>query len=326
MRLGLGGAEMQKIVQELSRAGHCDGRNLTIDGFMEHYGGGDAARQSDHHKSQLARRGKEEKFLLEPPDIAVDMKAEYEKAVGKEINRPEPLVVFCLGFLICPVWCLGWVWVNSKEVSARRQGRRSVALSVMGCILGLTCAAILLVQPEGAMNARHCEASQGILVALKFRGQSANIAEFGSYDTQYNFKLATHALWFEKSNDKTLMAEEAVLIDDVYRLQFDPSGAEVGMVLRLLTSDAKETTQYLQEVKAWIQDNSWKNALATFNIFLESVWLDTIEPSLARHALIVTPRPFSLAPYLIVELNPESPVQVCACACMRMRMREPAQL
>ncbi len=317
MRLGLSGTEMQRIVQELAGAGHGHGKKISIDGFMEHFGGGEAARQSDHRKAQLARLGKEEKFLMQPPDIAVDMKAEYEKAVGKELVKPEPLLVFCLGFFICPVWCLGWVWVNSKEVTARRQGRRSVALSFVGCIVGLILAAVLLVQPEGQMNARHCAPSQGLLVSLKFRGRSANMVEFGSYGTQYNFKLATHGLWFSKAKDKSLMAEEAVLIDDIYPLQYDPDGADIGMVLRLLTSDTDETALYSQEVRAWIADGSWKFELSNFNVFLENIWFSPIEPSLARHAILTTPRPFKLAPfpYVVAELNLEDPIQVCACAC-----------
>ena len=35
-------------------------------------------------------------------------------------------MVFWLGFLICPIWCIGWIWINSKEPASRRRGRCSV--------------------------------------------------------------------------------------------------------------------------------------------------------------------------------------------------------
>jgi len=36
------------------------------------------------------------------------------------------------------------------------------------------------------------------------------------YGAQYRFKMATHGLWYENAEDKSLTPEEAVIIDKVH--------------------------------------------------------------------------------------------------------------
>jgi hypothetical protein len=237
MKLGLSGEEAHQVVLHLEREGHMKDWRVSIKGFLDVHGGDEAKRATDKLKSYLAINNKKETFLLKPPDRTNDIR----ESVATTDSKWAPQMVFWLGFLICPIWCIGWIWINSKEPASRRRGRCSVLLSLLGMLSAIGVAAFFVIKANNLKEVRHCTASQGLLIAVKVRGPSANLEILGDYQVQFQLKGATHLLWYGLAFDKSLAIEDAIFIDEISRLDFDNDGATVKIIIRLSTTDSKES-------------------------------------------------------------------------------------
>lgn len=108
-----------------------------------------------------------------------------DESKGKAAEKLIPEIICIVGFLLCPVWCLGWIWCNSKWPASRVRpaafmrkcaqtggdemralqwrARFSVTMSVVVGIVGLILIVVLYVIPEASVEyAQQCPQITGV--------------------------------------------------------------------------------------------------------------------------------------------------------------------
>jgi len=116
-------------------------------------------------------------------------KDDYQDPTGTGSSK----IVFFAGFLVCPIWCIAWVWINSKRPSTRRYARISIFLSFLVFLGAVVGAAIYFERAAQASRMGNCPRFHAVLIRLRLAGPSANLIAMAGksrqdYDMQFNFK------------------------------------------------------------------------------------------------------------------------------------------
>lgn len=80
--------------------------------FLDEYGGKNAYARSMVYK--VKRKGKHEKSRKHELPKAPSEHAPSREMAAHHEDKLNAFYVFIAGFLICPIWCVGWAWINSK--------------------------------------------------------------------------------------------------------------------------------------------------------------------------------------------------------------------
>lgn len=242
---------------------------------------------SDHTKPgfnpiKAAKKGLKEVVLEEPPKRKPSKK---QRAMASRDKRA-PLLVFLAGWLFCPVWCVAWVWINSKYPRTKSFARASVLLSMI-FTLGIIVLAVLLyiLADVDVPTGLHCPDIEGVVVAFRMAGDKANKAAFWNRDTgdienQYRLKRAFFVVYNSQSLERTLQVEQAVLIDRLEDLEMDPTSddrATLYGIVRIRTVGPMETEWILRQVPSWFQDGSLIKAFLDEGIPVRALFLDRVQ-------------------------------------------------
>jgi hypothetical protein len=116
-------------------------------------------------------------------------KNDYQDATGAGNSK----IVFFAGLLVCPIWCIACVWINSKRPSARRYARISICLSILVFLGAVVGVAIYFERSAQASRMGNCPQFHAVLLRLRLAGTSANLMAMAGksrqdYDSQFNFK------------------------------------------------------------------------------------------------------------------------------------------
>ena len=77
---------------------------------------------------------------------------------------------------------------------AHTHTQTQVILSFFGLISALGVAGVFLVQDQLVNDVVHCDYTEGLLIAVKFRGPMANLDALGDYQGQVPLRLKLIAL------------------------------------------------------------------------------------------------------------------------------------
>ena len=311
MKLGLTGEEIQIVLRTMDQLGHLsqDGA-LSVQRFLDHYGGGEAELKSEQYRSRLLKSGRK-KILLDPPN-AIERLNTFQKKHRREMGSVSyPSIVFFLGCCVPPFWCFGWAWINSKDAGERIFARLSACLSILLVVIGVTVATLLMIQQADehikAPSTEHCLTNIGVLAAIKMFGETAAYEQLIEYSAQYRFKMATHSLWYSEigfAENTGLSPEDIILIDSVEPLTSDPQGATAKIVFRIVCADRAEQDLVKDKLPQWIKSDSWIVQLEKFNFRVSQMFLDTVVPSLASDVPIVTPSLYAISRFYVSYLTP----------------------
>ena len=196
--------------------------------FVEDLGGDTFLRECRKTSQKLDHKH----GVLEAPEHKPE-KDDYQDEDG----APWRVKIVCAaGFLVCPLWCIAWVWINSKNSQSRRYARISVGLSILfvvGIIAGL---GLYFDQKSKKSSMEHCPQFQAVVLRLRLSGASANLDTMAgtsrlNYETQFNLKRALHNLYLRYAIDAGRNVEETILIDNMFEVSQQVACVSVSAVL-----------------------------------------------------------------------------------------------
>jgi len=234
-----------------------------------------------------AKKKSTPKLKKAPPSIPTD------ESKGKAAEKLIPEIICIVGFLLCPVWCLGWIWCNSKWPASRWRARFSVTMSVVVGIVGLILIVVLYVIPEASVEyAQQCPQITGTLFALRCTGNNARIERFNDYDSQFRMKVAMYKLYEQAIADRSRSVEDAIILDEMIPLQPDQTTNTPRMQLigRMITTDTDAAEGLGSAIRFWVQNSGeLTQSLLEEGIPFQLVELDVIRPVISRTVTISTP-------------------------------------
>lgn len=289
MSAGLTENQTMDVITELNRVSEAKGETvkhtegeISYMNFLDHYGGRKASNKASDRAAKLG--GKPPSFLKTPPVVVPP------KQKGLPPDKTGPKVVFWLGFCICPVWCLAWIWINSKDPSVQIRARRSIFLSIVSFLGLIILTVVLTASTQKTVRSIHCPTRKGLLVTMKFGGKDADPARFlGDYANQLKFKVVLFSLLSPYISDKSLRPEGAIIIDEFRALADQQRGESLLIIFRVITRDIVEANSLIPVLSDITESRKLVDDLAVSNIDFAIGFLSSFQPEFTKRDTEVGP-------------------------------------